>query len=66
MLNWNNLCMNECKKNTMTIANPYLRKAEVCTLIQCFLQSYFQIFIQNNLKKFPILFLDHQYLVLVA
>ena len=26
MLNWHSLCMGECKKNTVTVANPYLKK----------------------------------------
>ena len=42
MLNRHSLCMNEGSKNTMTIDNPYPRKVYVCTLIQCFLQFYFQ------------------------
>ena len=51
MLNWQNLYTNECKKATVEIGNPYLRKVQLCTLLQCFLQFYFQYILNASSMK---------------
>ena len=54
MLRWHNLCMTECKKNTVTTENRYLKKSLALYINSIFFLQFYFPYILNvpSMKDF--------------
>ena len=51
MLNWHNLCMNECKKNTVIIENPFSEKGLALYINPMFFAILFSVYFKCSFHE---------------